>query len=218
MLRMLKMSSNGLWQLQISLHRQNKSRILRRPEGRLWVLMSIRLHKTSLKRLRPSCFLRCPGCRKWVCMVFQHQETSLHPLHQSRFLRRPGARLWVRRAIRLLRSSLKRLRPSRFFGCPGCRKWVRMAFGHLETSLHRLLQSLFFLRHPGGRIEFLWAIRLLKTSHTRILPSRFFNALSPEKEFAWLLTTWNIASSIEPKSFFKTSRRQIMSCLGHSPT
>jgi hypothetical protein len=63
----------------------HESRILRRSQGRLWVLRTIRLLKASLKQLHQSCFFRWPGSRKWVRIAFRHLETSFHRFHQSFF-------------------------------------------------------------------------------------------------------------------------------------
>jgi hypothetical protein len=55
--RIHKMSSRGLSTPWKSFHRLHQSRILRGPEGRLWVLRAILLSETSLPRLRPSRFM-----------------------------------------------------------------------------------------------------------------------------------------------------------------
>jgi hypothetical protein len=44
------------WHFEISLHRLHQSRVLRNPDGRLWVLTPIRPPKTSHKRLRKNRF------------------------------------------------------------------------------------------------------------------------------------------------------------------
>jgi hypothetical protein len=53
-------------QIKILLQRLHKSRFLKRPEGRLCVLRTFRLLKTSLKQIRPSCYFRWPGCKKMI--------------------------------------------------------------------------------------------------------------------------------------------------------
>jgi hypothetical protein len=82
--RKKKISSHILSTTSNSLHRLHQSRILRLPEGRLWVLRAICLFETLL---RPSRIFWCPGCSKWVRMAFRHLEISLHRLHQSHILR-----------------------------------------------------------------------------------------------------------------------------------
>jgi hypothetical protein len=216
---------------EISFHQLHQSRFLRRlegrlwepwniawsnsrksflilPEGRLWVLMVIPLHKITLKEHRPSRFFGTPRFLK--CMSFRHLETTLYRLLQNLFLRSPDGRLWILRHIRLHKISLKRFRPSRHFRCPGNTKWVRISLRHLETLLHRLHQSRF-LRRPEGKLWVLRPIHPLKISLKRFRPFRFFWCPWRKKICSHGLSTpWNIASSTSPKSFFKTSRRQIM--------
>jgi hypothetical protein len=87
-----------------------------------------------------------------------------------------------------------------------------MAF---DTSMHRLIDRTkdvqmadyisglfaFFLHHLNSFIQV-----------------AFFDAQDAENVFLWPLTTCNITSSIETKSFFKTPRIQIMRAQAHSPT
>jgi hypothetical protein len=80
--------------------------VLRRPEGRLWLLRAIRLHKKSLRQLLQSPFFRWPECRKLVRIAFRHLQTSLHRHYQSRILRHPEIILRVLRAIQLLKLDL----------------------------------------------------------------------------------------------------------------
>jgi hypothetical protein len=62
----------------------------------------------------------------------------------------------------------------------------------LDTLKHPFIDlTRLFLRHPGGGIKVLLAIRLLKTSLMRQLPSRFFNAQDPENKVAVLFDTLN---------------------------
>jgi hypothetical protein len=178
--------------------------------------MAISVYKTSLKQHRPNRFLWNPGLRK--CMAFRQLERDLHRHLQNRFLRRTGGRLWVLRHICLLKTSLKRLRPSRFFRCPRSTKWVRMAFRLFKTSLHRLRQSRF-LRRSKGKIWIFRPIRLLKTSLKRLWQIRFFWMPRIKKMNSHgIWTPWNIFSTTSPKSFIKTTRRQIKSPQGSSPT
>jgi hypothetical protein len=58
-----------------------------------------------------------------------------------------------------------------------------MDFRHHESSIHRLHQSRS-LRRPEVRLRVPRAIRLLKTSHKQILPSRFFDDKNAQNEFA----------------------------------
>jgi hypothetical protein len=187
-----------------------------RPKGRLCVLSTVRLLKTSLKRLRPSRFFRCPGSTKYVRMAFQHLETSLNRIHQSGFLRRPEGRLWVHRAIRLHKHHLTDF-VQVVFRCPGRTKWVRMASRQFETSLHLLHQSRF-LRRPEGRLWVLRHIRLLKTTSANSSKSIFLMPRMQKVISHGLSTHWNIASSSSPKPFLKTSRRQTKCSQAHSPT
>jgi hypothetical protein len=133
----------AFWQIEKSLHQHHQSRILRRSQGRLWVLRAIGLLKTSLKQIRQNRFFQYPECRKCVRMDFLQNETSIHVLPESRIFIRPQ-NIGVLRVILLLKTSLKRLHLSRFFRCSGCRNLVRMAFRHFETSLYRLHQGRFF--------------------------------------------------------------------------
>jgi hypothetical protein len=155
------MNSNGISTFLTSLHCLHQSRFLRHSEGRLWVLRTIRLLKTSFKRIRPIAFFY-PWFRKLFRMVFGHLETSLHRLHQSRFSIRSEGKLWVLRAIRLLITSLKRYRESHFLRFPKWWKWLCMTHRHLETSLLRLRQSRL-LRRAEGRFCVLRAIRIFKS-------------------------------------------------------
>jgi hypothetical protein len=86
-------------QLETYLYRLHQSRFVRRPEGRLWVLMAIRLLKSSLKRLRPNRYFQCQESRKWFRVANRHLERSPHRLRQSRLLRRAEGRFWVLREL-----------------------------------------------------------------------------------------------------------------------
>jgi hypothetical protein len=128
------------------------------------------------------------------------------------------SRLWVLRHIRLLKTLLERLRQSRFFRFPGSTKWVRMAFRHLKTSFIDFAKF-FFLRRSKGKMWIFRPIRLLKTSLKRLWQIRFF-WMPRMMKMKWnvLSTTWNIVSTHSPKSFIKTTRRQIRSPQGSWPT
>jgi hypothetical protein len=80
--RCRKLVRMAFWHLETTSSTSPKS-FLKRPEGRLWVTMPIRLLKTSLKQHRPSSFFWCPVCRKWVRVAFRHLETSPHRLQLS---------------------------------------------------------------------------------------------------------------------------------------
>jgi hypothetical protein len=131
------------------------------------------------------------------------------------FFKTSDVRLWVLKVIRLIKTSFKRSRKCRFFRCTGCRITFHMAFQHLDTTLHLLKQSRL-LRWPEGRLWVLRATHLLKSYlndsvKVSFLMPRIQNMISRVP-----LTPGNIASSTSPKSFFKTSRRQIMSSQGSS--
>jgi hypothetical protein len=187
------------WHLETSLHRIHRSRILRRPEGRIWVLRPIRLLKTSIKRLRPSRFFRCLGSTKWVRMAFRHHETMIHPLHQSRFLRRPEGRLWVLRALPLLKTSLKQHRPCRFFGTPGFRKY--MAFRHVETTLH-WLSKIVFQDFQKADYEFSVQFAYLKRLLGDFVQVVFSMFRKHKMSSHVLSTPWNMSSSTNSKVVF----------------
>jgi hypothetical protein len=108
------------WHYRTSFHRHHQRRILRRSEGRLRVVRSIRLLKSWFKRRRLIRFFNAHDAENDL-VAFRHVETSLHRLQQCWYLRRSEGRLWVARDMRLLRISLTRLRPIRYFRCPGCR-------------------------------------------------------------------------------------------------
>jgi hypothetical protein len=168
---MQKCGRMALRHLETSLHRLLQSRLLRHPDGRLWVLRAIHLFKTSLYRLRPSRFIRSQGYRKLVRTAF---DTLKHHFidFNSLFSRRPEDSLCALSSIRLLKPSFKWLYQNTFFWFPGCRKWFRMAFRHLETSFHRLRKSRF-LRRSESTLWVLRAIRLLKTLLKRLHESLF---------------------------------------------
>jgi hypothetical protein len=156
---------------ETSIHRIHQNGFLGRPEGRLCVLRTFSIIKTTFKLFRRGRFFRRPVCRKCVPIAFRHFETYLQ---QSRFLIRPEGKIWFLRAISKIETSLNRIRPSRFFRCPGSKKWIRMAFRHRKTSFRRLYQR-YYLRRLEGRSWALRAIRLLETSLPRLRPNRFFS-------------------------------------------
>jgi hypothetical protein len=102
---------------------------------------------------------------------------------QKSFLRRQESRLRIFRSIRLLKTSLKQLRPSRFFDAQESRNEIEWRF---DTLKHRFIdhQSRFLTREEG-RLRFLRAFRLLKTSLKQLRPSRFFDAQESRSEMEW---------------------------------
>jgi hypothetical protein len=135
--------------------------LLRGPEGRIWGLSAISLHKTSFFDLVQVDFSML-GMQEMRTNLLSTPWKLLHLFHHSRFLRRPEGRLWVLRTIRLLKTSLKRLRKS-LFRWPRCRKCSYMTFRHLDISLYRL-HKIRYLRRSEGRLWVLSAIRVLGTS------------------------------------------------------
>jgi hypothetical protein len=129
--------------LETKLHLLQQSRILRRPESRLWLFSIIRLLESSLARIRPSLF--------WMPRM---QKMSSHGLSTPSIIasltsikshfRTSRKQIMISQGILLLETSISRIRPSRLFGWPGCRKWLCAAFRYLNTSLHRLHQSTFY--------------------------------------------------------------------------
>jgi hypothetical protein len=187
------MRPNGLYKPWNIVHRLFQSIFLRRPEGRLWDLRAIRPIETSIMRLRPSRFFRFPGSKKLVRMAFRHLETSFRRLYQNHYLRRLEGRSWVLRAIHQLKTSLPRLLPNRFFQFREFRKCVLIVLRQHETSFH--------IHNLSDIIQVDFKVFILQKMCSYGLSKH-----------------WNVTSSTSITSFFKTSRRLILSSKEHSPT
>jgi hypothetical protein len=235
------MLSNGLSTSWIIDSRRHQSRILRRSQGRLWVLRVIHILKKSLKRLHPSRFFRCSGLyglstpwniassnsKKSFFSTLRLQKMRSYGLStHSNIASSTSPNSFFKTCRRQIMSShghsptkniTEATSSKSHFKCPKCRKWVRMDFRHFETWFHRLHQSRF-LRRPEEDYEFSRTFAYLKHHLIDFIQIAFFDVQKAQNEFAWTLTPSQIASSTSHKSHFKTFTWHIMSSQGHCPT
>jgi hypothetical protein len=133
-----------------------RSRILRRAEGTLWILLT-NCHFSDFVQVT----FFSPRMQKMSRLGLQTPWNIVTSTLPKTTFKRAEGKLWDHKSIRLLKTSLPRNRPSRFFGRTGCRKLFHKAFSHLEAWLHGLQQRRF-LRRPDGRLWDLRDSRLLE--------------------------------------------------------
>jgi hypothetical protein len=79
------------------------------------------------------------------------------------------------------------------------------------------ITKVVFLKRLEGKLWVLRAIRLHKTSQANSSKSLFSMNRMQKMNSNSLSTPWNITSSTSPKSFFNTSRLQIISTQANWP-
>jgi exopolyphosphatase/pppGpp-phosphohydrolase len=136
---------------------------------------------------------------------------------QIRFLRRQEGRLCVLRAIRLLKTSLLRLSPNRFFFAQNVENAIEWPFEIMKLRIIDITK-VEFEGVQKADYEFSGSFAHLKHHLSDFTQVVSFDAKMQKMYSYGLLTLLNIASSTSSKSFFKTSRRHIMSLQVYLPT
>jgi hypothetical protein len=200
------MSLHGLWHLETSLHRLQQSRFLRRSEGRLWVLSSIRIFKTSLKRLRPSRF-SMPWMQKMSSHGFRHLETT-HDGIQYLFFKTFREQIMTSHGHSPTENFTYGASFKSHFTMRRMQKMSTHGFCHLKH--HFVVCTKVYLRRSEGRLWILWAIDRHKNHLSDFVQAAFFDALYSEYESSLPFVTMKHPFIDITKVVFKTSRKRIM--------